>query len=120
MTEYFENALYNMYCIHNMVSNDRKSKDFLGFRLKVAAYLIGDKYNVLDRDKKFLHKKQSTRTRDVQCQPEKYTYGLHQTYMTYSYHIPHQHGMNLQVKYCVVCMKYENLTKTFYECKLCS
>ena len=95
MAEYFETAVYNMYCITNrMVTTDRKSKDFLEFRLKVAGQLIGDKYHTLEKDKKLLYKRANTRTHEVHCQPEKYTYGLHNTYRYDSFHIPYQHNMN--------------------------
>jgi hypothetical protein len=112
-------TIYNMFTFFTSILINHSKNNYKTHKLAIAGCLIGDRYMQLERDRKEIIRRATMTTAVNEMQTEKLSFGLPETYDEQTFHYPVIVKRTAPIKYCVVCMKYENLSKSYFQCLQC-
>ncbi|CAD8134015.1 unnamed protein product [Paramecium octaurelia] len=109
--EYFEVMIYNTSLLIEDILQSN-------FRLSLAKIFTLEKAQQIESNLQKAKKKMNSTFQESTTNTLPLEFGLSQQYSE-SYHTPIPQKQEESFKYCVVCMKFNQLTKPFYRCRLC-
>ncbi|CAD8053769.1 unnamed protein product [Paramecium primaurelia] len=109
--EYFEVMIYNTsLLIEDMLQSN--------FRISLAKIFTLEKAQQIETNLQKAKKRMNSTFKESATNTQSLEFGLNKQYSDL-YHTPIPQKQEESFKYCVVCMKFNQLTKPFYRCRLC-
>ncbi|CAD8148917.1 unnamed protein product [Paramecium pentaurelia] len=109
--EYFEIMIHNTFLLIQQTSQSQ-------FRHDLAKVLLNEKGQQIERDRNEAKRKLNVTYKENYSNTDHLSFGLQKQYAD-QFHTPIPQKQEDTFKYCLVCMKFDGLTKPYYRCQLC-
>ncbi|CAD8050864.1 unnamed protein product [Paramecium sonneborni] len=109
--EYFEVMIYNTSLLMDDMMQSK-------YRLSLVKIFTVEKAQQIEASLQKAKQRMNSISKESAMNTDQLSFGLCQQYSEL-YHTPIPQKQEESFKYCVVCMKFNSLTKPFYRCRLC-